>query len=123
MYFIADDTILIGQSRLNIIYDPSHLIKGIRNNFLTKDMKYNGKISKWQDIVDVYLTDCKHTESRLLHKLNDEHVIPEKVKKMKVCCLNLKVLALKAVLVSLLLYSSLIPFLYQPVDIGVGYLI
>lgn len=37
-----------------------------------------------QDIVDVYETNCHHTEARLLHKLNDQHVIPEKIKKMKV---------------------------------------
>lgn len=84
-YFISDDTITIGRSKLNVIYDPSHLIKGIRNNFLTKDIKYKDKISRWQDIVDVYKTDCNHTETRLLHKLNDEHIIPDKIKKMKVC--------------------------------------
>lgn len=69
---------------LHIIYDPPHLIKGLRNNFLNKDIIENGKISKWRDIVDVYETDCNHTEARLLHKLNDQHVIPEKIKKMKV---------------------------------------
>lgn len=35
--------------------------------------------------MDVYTTDCNHAKVRLLHKLNDEHVIPEKIKKMKVC--------------------------------------
>ncbi|XP_041968497.1 uncharacterized protein LOC121740625 isoform X2 [Aricia agestis] len=79
-----DQSVIIGCSKLSVIYDPSHLIKGIRNNFLTKDIKWKGKISKWQDIVDVYKTDCSHTQSRILHKLNDEHVIPAKVKKMKV---------------------------------------
>lgn len=79
-----EDTIIIEGTQLNVIYDPSHLIKAIRNNFLTKNIKYDGKISKWQDIVDVYKTDNNHTHSKLLHKLNDEHVIPEKVKNMKV---------------------------------------
>ncbi|XP_063821363.1 uncharacterized protein LOC135071511 [Ostrinia nubilalis] len=80
----TDDTINISGASLSVIFDPPHLIKGLRNNFITKNIKMNGKISKWQDIVDVYQTDCKHTQSRLLHKINDEHVIPEKVKKMKV---------------------------------------
>ncbi|RVE39730.1 hypothetical protein evm_015620 [Chilo suppressalis] len=44
----------------------------------------DGRISKWSDIVDVYKTECSHAEIRLLHKLNDKHVIPEKIKKMKV---------------------------------------
>ncbi|XP_063629155.1 uncharacterized protein LOC134800600 [Cydia splendana] len=43
-----------------------------------------GKVSKWQDLVDVYRTDCGHAQARLLHKLNDEHILPEKIKKMKV---------------------------------------
>ncbi|KAL0870915.1 hypothetical protein ABMA27_004745 [Loxostege sticticalis] len=79
-----DDTIIIEGHVLHVIYDPPHLIKGLRNNFLNKDITYNGKTSKWTDIVDVYKTDCKHAEMRMLHKLNDEHVIPDKIKKMKV---------------------------------------
>lgn len=84
MFLVSDDVIAIDGHTLSVIYDPPHLIKGLRNNFLTKHIKYNNKISKWSDIVDVYKTDCQHTEMRLLHKLNDEHVIPEKIKKMKV---------------------------------------
>ncbi|KAJ0169434.1 hypothetical protein K1T71_015021 [Dendrolimus kikuchii] len=79
-----NDTIKIQAHNMNVIFDPPHLMKGLRNNFLTKDIILDGKISKWRDIIDVYLTDCKQTEIRLLHKLNDEHVIPEKNKKMKV---------------------------------------
>lgn len=74
----------IGGVNLSVIYDPSHLIKGLRNNFLTKNIVLDGKMSKWQDIVDVYETDCQHAEARLLHKLNDQCVIPDKIKKMKV---------------------------------------
>lgn len=71
---------------ISVIYDPPHLIKGVRNNFLTKDIIMSGdERATWKDIVDVYTTDCRHAQARLLHKLNDEHVIPEKIKKMKVC--------------------------------------
>lgn len=80
----TDDTICIGSFNLSIIYDPPHLIKGLRNNFVVKNISHNNKIAKWTDIVDVYLTDCQHAETRLQHKLNDEHVLPEKIKKMKV---------------------------------------
>lgn len=83
-FIFSDGTVTISGVNLSIVYDPSHLIKGLRNNFLTKNITFNGKISKWQDIVDVYETDCHHTEARLLHKLSDQHVIPEKIKKMKV---------------------------------------
>ncbi|RVE49784.1 hypothetical protein evm_005514 [Chilo suppressalis] len=80
----SDGTVKIRGVNLNIIYDPCHLIKGLRNNFITKNILMDGRTSKWSDIVDVYKTDCSHAEVRLLHKLNDEHVIPEKIKKMKV---------------------------------------
>ncbi|KAJ8709375.1 hypothetical protein PYW07_009201 [Mythimna separata] len=79
-----DGVIVINGQKLSVIHDPPHLIKGLRNNFLTKNISLNGQISKWNDIVDVYKTDCNHAQSRLLHKLTDEHVIPEKIKKMKV---------------------------------------
>lgn len=84
MLFLSDGTVNISGLHLSVVYDPSHLLKGIRNNFLVKDIVYDGKISKWGDILDVYNTDNDHTEMRLLHKLNDQHVIPEKIKKMKV---------------------------------------
>ncbi|XP_048487611.1 uncharacterized protein LOC105392797 isoform X2 [Plutella xylostella] len=69
---------------LNIIFDPPHLIKGIRNNFLNKDMMFKGNIARWSDIVEVYKNDCHVGEIRMLHKLTDEHVIPDKIRKMKV---------------------------------------
>lgn len=84
MSLFSDDTINIGGMEIGIIFDPPHLIQGIRNNFWTKNIKMNDKLAKWDDIVDVYKTDCKHTKFRMLHKLNDEHVIPEKIKKIKV---------------------------------------
>lgn len=64
----------------------------MRNNFLTKNIKFSGKIATWQDIVDVYKTDCIHAEARLLHKLTDESVLPEKIKKMKVFISLIKIL-------------------------------
>lgn len=51
-------------------------------------MVFQGKTAKWQDIVDVYNADSKHGESRILHKLTDQHVIREKIKKMKVIINN-----------------------------------
>ncbi|CAH2039559.1 unnamed protein product, partial [Iphiclides podalirius] len=48
-----DDIIMINGHSLSIIHDPPHLIKGLRNNFMMKDIKLENKISKWNDIVDV----------------------------------------------------------------------
>lgn len=69
---------------MSVFYDAPHLIKGIRNNFLTKDMVFEGKTATWNDILDVYNFDCNHGESRILHKLTDQYVVPGKIKKMKV---------------------------------------
>lgn len=82
--FFSDPIITLSGRDLVVIYDPPHLIKGIRNNFLTKNIESDGKISKWSDIVDVYRTDCNHAQARLLHKLNDHHVLPDSINKMKV---------------------------------------
>lgn len=82
--FVSDDTIHLCGNSLSVFYDPPHLIKGMRNNLLSKDVIFNGKLATWQDIVDVYKNDCNHGESRIMHKLTDEHVIPGKIKKMKV---------------------------------------
>lgn len=84
IFLLSDGTIHLSGNVLSVFYDPPHLIKGMRNNFLSKNVIFEGKIAKWQDIVDVYNTDCRHGESRLMHKLTDEHVIPSKIKKMKV---------------------------------------
>ncbi|KAL0859098.1 hypothetical protein ABMA27_010940 [Loxostege sticticalis] len=81
---LTDNQVLINGHVLYIFFDPPHLIKGIRNNFLTKDMLFRGKVAKWSDIVEVYKADCEVGDIRMLHKLTDEHVIPEKIKKMKV---------------------------------------
>ncbi|CAG9124738.1 unnamed protein product [Plutella xylostella] len=75
---IVDETIHLNGASLSVFFDPPHLLKGIRNNLLTKDMLFEGKRVTWNDIVDVYNADCKHGESRILHKLTDQHVIPEK---------------------------------------------
>lgn len=65
----------------------------MRNNLLSKDIIFEGKLATWQDIIDVYNTDCNHGESRILHKLTDEHVIPGKIKKMKASLFNYFILA------------------------------
>jgi hypothetical protein len=71
------------------LYDPPHLIKGIRNNLLTKNLiwEVDGEIltAKWKHITKTYHHDEACGELRPLHKITDLHVIPEKIAKMKVC--------------------------------------
>lgn len=47
-------------------------------------MIFKGKKAKWDDIITVYDIDCQIGETRLHKTLTDHHVIPSKMKKMKV---------------------------------------
>ncbi|XP_011684313.1 PREDICTED: uncharacterized protein LOC105447804 [Wasmannia auropunctata] len=73
------------------LYDPPHLIKGIRNNLLTKDLIFNwkdnkpDKIASWDVIKTAWIIDRKiNTIRPLLKKLTAEHIIEDKIKKMRV---------------------------------------
>jgi len=70
------------------IYDVPHLMKCIRNNLMTKDLMYDvdgiKKQAKWSHLVDLYNVDSLTPDCKMLPRLTDQHIIPEKVKKMKV---------------------------------------
>ncbi|GJQ69596.1 hypothetical protein Trydic_g6690 [Trypoxylus dichotomus] len=71
------------------IYDPPHLLKGIRNNFLTKNIGYVNEagtkcIVTWNDVIKAYKIDAPSARLRLLRKITDFHVLPSKIKKIKV---------------------------------------
>lgn len=78
-------------------YDPSHLIKTVRNNLETKDLIHKianrwcqgftniagfSQTASWEHISELYRMDKQSTQ-RLLPKLSDEHLAPNKLK-MKV---------------------------------------
>ncbi|KAF0747283.1 THAP-type domain-containing protein, partial [Aphis craccivora] len=81
-----------GADILNVvhIYDPPHLLKGVRNNLLNKNILFtmDGQQmeASWSDITELYELDCKIEDVRMLPRLTAEHVIPNKIKKMKVKC-------------------------------------
>lgn len=72
------------------LYDAPHLLKGIRNNLVTKDLAFamNGtkRIAKWKHIIDFYEIDKYRFDvgERMVPKLTDSHIYPEKMRKMKV---------------------------------------
>lgn len=72
------------------IYDTPHLLKGIRNNLLTKDLKCvinkENKTAKWEHILQLYKEDPAFQGIKLMPKLTEKHVIPEKISIMKVKC-------------------------------------
>ncbi|CAG4983882.1 unnamed protein product [Parnassius apollo] len=71
------------------LYDVPHLIKGISNNLITKDLRFfdlknKEHIVKWKYLQMLYSADKSYGELRFLHKLTEEHINPAKIKKMKV---------------------------------------
>lgn len=72
------------------LYDVPHLLKGVRNNLVTKDLAFEFEEVKytasWKHIIQFYELDkTQSTEGdRLTPKLTDCHVYPQKLKKMKV---------------------------------------
>lgn len=80
----------IDEQEIVPLYDPPHLLKGIRNNLITKDLIYymNGekKIAKWSHIIQFYEIDKIRLDvgERMTPKLTDSHIYPDKLKKMKV---------------------------------------
>ena len=78
-----------GDKEVIPLYDVPHLIKGIRNNLLTKNLHYrdgtNLKIARWQDILNTYKKDLEFGTMSSLPRITDNHVVPDKIHKMKVC--------------------------------------
>lgn len=89
----ADDTITLYGQKLIVLYDPPHLLKGIRNNFLKKDIEINIKerefnnklVASWNIIETAYKLDTNsNLLNRQLKKLTDQHIVTNKIKKIKV---------------------------------------
>lgn len=76
------------QIRVVHLFDPPHLIKCLRNNLLTKDLIYEidgvKRMAKWKHLEELYNADNCIPDSKMLPRLTDYHVIPDKIKKMKV---------------------------------------
>lgn len=72
------------------LYDTPHLIKGIRNNLLNKDLKAvmdgKEKTAKWDHIILLYNENPAYQGIRLMPKLTEKHVMQKKISKMKVKC-------------------------------------
>lgn len=70
--------------KIYALFDVPHLIKSIRNNFMTNNFIIGGKEMSFQDIVNTYDIDKKSESSRSLTKLTDCHLNPNSFQKMSV---------------------------------------
>lgn len=81
---------LIDQHSVIPLDDVPHLIKSIRNNLLSKNLKYidpndkKEKIIKWEYFIKLYQSDTSYGELKILRKFTEEHVIHYKINKIKV---------------------------------------
>lgn len=82
------DLFQIGYTEIVAIYDPPHLLKGIRNNLIAHNIKYTmdnvQKKANWDDIIELYKLDEGDFNTRMCYKLTDAHIYKDKLKKMKV---------------------------------------
>ncbi|KAB0793229.1 hypothetical protein PPYR_12849 [Photinus pyralis] len=79
---------IIDNKEIVHIFDCPHLLKGIRNVLLTKDLIFTHdgkkKVASWKHIISTYKLDKLDGRFSTFTKLTDEHVFPEKIRKMKV---------------------------------------
>lgn len=80
---------LIKELEVIPLFDVPHLVKGIRNNLLKKNLVWEKDVgeklvAKWEHIKNAYLIDKAEGSLRLIPKITEFHVMPGKLKKMKV---------------------------------------
>lgn len=72
----------VGGEEIVPLYDPPHLIKGIRNNLLDKNLKCymdkEEKTAKWQHIILLYNENPSYKGLRLTPKLTENHINSKK---------------------------------------------
>lgn len=77
-----------GNQEIIPLFDVPHLMKGIRNNLLNKDLHFTlnkeKKIAKWSHIVQFYKLDSSEPSLRICSKLTDSHILIDRINKMKV---------------------------------------
>ncbi|CAH2088734.1 unnamed protein product [Euphydryas editha] len=70
------------------LYDVPHLLKGLRNNLITKNLKYTmdgqEKLAKWEHIKTLYENSPTYKGLKLIKKLTENHCNKDKIPKMKV---------------------------------------
>ncbi|KAF9404446.1 hypothetical protein HW555_014330, partial [Spodoptera exigua] len=78
----------IANCKIFPLYDTPHLLKGVRNNLISKNATFihNGitKWAKWEHLKMLLDVDIGDDEIRLVNKLTEMHVVKEKIPKMKV---------------------------------------
>lgn len=89
----TSNSFMIKNHKVIPVYDYVHLIKGTRNNLLTKDLDtdtriscaLNKKYASWDDIQKAYDIDKNSLmRYRQMEKITEKHIIPKLIPKMRV---------------------------------------
>ena len=85
----AKRCIVIDGQEITPLFDVPHLMKGIRNNLLTKNLIWTEgeKVfeARWDDIITAYAIDHLSGDVRSIPRITKYHVRRNNIKKMKVC--------------------------------------
>lgn len=83
-----ENIIIINGKEIVPLYDPPHLLKGMRNNLLNKDLQFEKdgtiKTAKWSHLRLLLKENPGYKGIKMIPKLTEHHVNPEKLNKMKV---------------------------------------
>ncbi|KOB72446.1 Uncharacterized protein OBRU01_12245 [Operophtera brumata] len=83
-----DNVFLVNDAEIVPLYDPPHLLKGIRNNLLSKNLQFEmdgkPKLAQWHHLELLHKENPGYKGIRLVPKLTDAHIIPKKIGKMTV---------------------------------------
>lgn len=78
----------VGEQEIVAIYDPPHLLKGIRNNFRVNNMQFTvdnvKRTARWGRIIKLYKVDEGDFTTSMCYKLSDVNSYKDRFKKMKV---------------------------------------
>ncbi|RVE52727.1 hypothetical protein evm_002600 [Chilo suppressalis] len=79
---------VINDDEIVPLYDPSHLLKDLRNNLLTKNLQYEigqeSGVAKWSHMQLLYDENPGYANNSLIPKLTENHVVPMKINKTEV---------------------------------------
>lgn len=90
---VLENSFIIKNHEIIPVFDYVHLLKGIRNNLLIKDLDMNTtikstlekKYASWDHIKTIYKIDKNSLiKYRQMEKITDKHVIPKLIPKMRV---------------------------------------
>lgn len=91
-FCVTENSFLIESREIIPVYDYVHLLKGVRNNLLTKDLDTDItnksineiKYASWDHVILTYEIDKLCFMKRQLPKIMKKHVDPKLIPKMKV---------------------------------------